>query len=247
MKSSRTLIVALALFASPFTVSNASAQAADLRWNVEASVGWDIGLSGDFLSAGIGTINDVPVVFQSAPFDDVFGNGVLWTVGVGYMVDDINEVRGQFSYQRVGADVFNLGTAGTSQLVATFDDYKVSSLEAGYRHYFAPGTERLRPYVSGIIAVAVIPEIDGVLAAPEAGLARYATDFYDGTAAFAIGVGGGVLYALNDRLDLNGQLAFRHTTGLSAVDGFQGTGLENTNDKSSRWTMPLTFGLRFKF
>ena len=31
----------------------------------DASVGWDISLSGDFLAAGIGTLQGVPVVFQS--------------------------------------------------------------------------------------------------------------------------------------------------------------------------------------
>jgi hypothetical protein len=95
--------------------------------------------------------------------------------------------------------------------------------------------------------VSIIGEIDGVLAAPQAGLARYATDFYDGTAAFMLGINGGALYALNDRFDVNGQIGFRYNSGLSAIDAFVGTGLEDVNDKSSRWTMPITFGLRVKF
>ena len=66
------------------------AQDAESRWNAEVSVGWDIGLSGDFLSAGIGTLEGVPVVFQSQPFDQVYGNGVVWSFSGGYMVDDIN-------------------------------------------------------------------------------------------------------------------------------------------------------------
>ena len=247
MKSSLNLVAAFALCISSLIAADASAQTSQSPWSAEVSVGWDIGLSGDFLSAGIGTLNNVPVVFQSQPFDEVYGNGVVWQFGAGYMLDDANEVRAQYSYQRVGADVVNLGTAGTNSLVATFDDYHAHSIEAGARHYFAPRSERLRPYGGAAIGVSIISEIDGVLASPEAGLARYATDLYDGTAAFMFGVNGGVLYAINDRFDVNGQLGFRYNSGLSAIDALAGTGLEKVNEKSSRWTMPITFGVRVKF
>ena len=95
--------------------------------------------------------------------------------------------------------------------------------------------------------VSIISEIDGVLASPQAGLERYVTDLYDGTAAFTFGLNGGVLYSLNERFDLNGQLGLRYNSGLSAIDALAGTGLEDVNDKSARWTMPLTFGVRVKF
>jgi hypothetical protein len=245
VKSSISWIAALVL-CTFFIAADAGAQPPS-PWSAEVAVGWVIGLSGDFLAAGIGTLNGIPVVFQSQPFDDVYGNGVLWQFSGGYMLDDFNEVRGQFSYQHVGADVVNLGTAGAFGLVATFADYQASSIEAGARHYLAPRGERWRPYAGGSIGVSIITEIDGVLASPQAGLARYATDFYDGTAAFTLGVNGGVLYTLNERFDLNGQLGFRYNSGLSAIDAFEGTGLEEVNDKSSRWTMPITVGLRVKF
>jgi len=245
VKSSLPWVIALAVSASLFTTSTAAAQ--DSRWNAEASVGWDVDLSGDLLSSGIGTLNGVPVVFQSQSFGSVYGNGINWTFGAGYMLDDENEVRAEFAYQRAGADAVTLGTAGTSTLMATFDDYKASSIQAGYRRYFAPRGEHLRPYAGGLFGVSIISEIDGVFAAPEAGLARYATDLYDGTAALTFGFGGGALYKINDRVDLNGQLAFRYNSGLSKIDALQGTGLDNVNDKSSRWTMPITFGLRVKF
>ena len=34
---------------------------------------------------------------------------------------------------------------------------------------------------------------------------------------------------------------------MSAVDGLAGTGLENINDNSSRWTVPIVFGVRARF
>jgi long-subunit fatty acid transport protein len=247
VKSLLNRVTPLALVLFSFIATKANAQPSQSPWSGEVSVGWDIGLSGDFLAAGIGTLNNVPVVFQSQPFDQVYGNGVSWQFGAGYMLDDLNEVRAQYSYQRVGADAVNLGTAGNNDLVATFDDYHAHSLEAGGRHYFAQRSERMRPYGGASIGVSIISEIDGVLASPQAGLARYATDLYDGTAAFTLGVNGGVLYAISDRFDVNGQIGFRYNSGLSKIDAFAGTGLEDVNDKSSRWTMPIMFGVRVKF
>ena len=247
MKLLLNWITAFALCTSLLIATDARAQASQSPWSAEVSVGWDIGLSGDFLAAGIGTLNNVPVVFQSQPFDEVYGNGVMWQFAAGYMLDDVNEVRAQYSYQRVGADVVDLGTAGAFGLVGTFDDYHAHSVEAGARHYFAPRSERMRPYAGGAIGVSIISEIDGVLASPQAGLERYATDLYDGTAAFTLAVNGGVLYEINDRFDVNGQIGFRYNSGLSKIDAFVGTGLEDVNDKSSRWTMPIMFGVRVKF
>ena len=109
------------------------------------------------------------------------------------MIDEINEVRAQLSYQGAGSDIVSVGTVNGTELVATFDDYKAWTVEAGYRHYFAPRNVRLRPYGGASIGVAIINEIDGAFAAPQAGITRLATDFYDGTGAFSFGVNGGAL------------------------------------------------------
>jgi hypothetical protein len=240
--------VAVAAFALVACVAApAAAQTEDSSWNAEVSLGWDISLSGDFLAASIGTLNGLPAIIDSQPFGDVFGNGLQFQFSGGYMVDEINEVRAQVSYQRVGADVTALGTVAGTELVGTFDDYKAWTIEAGYRHYFAKRREKVRPYAGGTVGVAIIAEIDGAFAAPEAGITRLATDFYDGTAAFSMGFNGGVLYALNEQLDLNAQVGFRWNSGLSQVDAFRDTGLEGINDKSARWTMPFLLGVRARF
>lgn len=239
--------IALAIAALLVSGGLASAQPADSSWNVEGGVGWDVSLSGDFLSAGIGTLNDQATIIRSQSFGDVYGTGVQWQFSGGYMLDEINEVRGQFSFQRVGSDLVELGTSGGTELVGTFDDYKAWSLEAGYRHYFAQRRDKIRPYGGGTLGVSIIDEIDGAFAAPQVGITRFATDFYDGTAALTFGVNGGVLYGLNDQIDVNAQVGFRYNSGLSAIDGLAGTGLEDINDKSARWTMPISIGIRVNF
>jgi hypothetical protein len=243
----RVSLPALALSAFLLTASDTSAQTSQSSWNAEASVGWDVNVTGAFLAAGIGTLEGAATVINSQSFGDVYGTGVNWLFSGGYMLDEINEIRGQLSFQRAGSDIADLGTANGTQLVATFDDYKAWTIEAGYRHYFATRDVRLRPYGGGTFGVAIINEIDAVFAAPQAGITRFQTDFYDGTAAFSFGFIGGVLYGLTDRLDLNAQMGLRFNSGLSQIDALVGTGLEDINDKSSRWTLPISVGIRVNF
>jgi hypothetical protein len=236
----------LALVTCLFLPASARAQTGDSRWNVEASVGWDIGLSGDFLSAGIGTLNGVPVVIQSQSWNTVYGTGIQWKAGAGYALDDQSEVRGQFAYQRSGSDAVLVGKAGTSDLYGTFDDMKVWTFEGGYRRYFERH-DKLRPFGELLIGIADIPRINGVFAATQTGSVQTATDLYDGTAAFTFAVNAGALYRLNDRADFKVQLGFRHVSGLAQVDDLQGTGLENINDKSGRWSLPIELGVHIRF
>ena len=244
---SRGWLPALALSVFVMTTATASAQTSQSSWNAEVSVGWDVNVSGAFLAAGIGTLEGQATVINSQSFGDVYGTGVQWMFSGGYMIDEINEVRGQLSVQRAGSDIVDLGTANGTQLLATFDDYKAWTIEGTYRHYFATRDVKLRPYGGGSIGVAIIDEIDAVFAAPQAGITRLATDFYDGTAAFSFGVNGGVLYGLTRRLDLNAQMGLRFNSGLSHIDSLVGTGLDNINDKSSRWTLPISVGIRVNF
>jgi hypothetical protein len=83
--------------------------------------------------------------------------------------------------------------------------------------------------------------------APGSNLAGNATDFYDKTSAFTLGGNAGVLVQLADKVGVYGQIGLRYVTGMSSVDGLEGTGLETINDKSARWTVPVLAGLRVRF
>jgi len=217
---------------------------------VDGGIGWDVNLAGEFLHGAIGTLNNVPVVINATTYGDVFGTGFQWQLGVGYLLDRKNEVRGGFSYQNVGSDLVMIGTAGIAPLQATFEDYTVWSLDFGYRRYFKAqevGRRQIRPYAGITLGIADIPRISGAFAAPAAGLLAVNTDLYDGTAAFVIGFNGGLVAPVTSHLDATAQLAFRHVSGLSEIDNLAGTGLQTVNDESGRWTMPITFGVRYRF
>ena len=175
MMLARKCLPALMFSAFVLTAGHASAQTAQSSWNGEVSVGWDLNISGAFLAAGIGTLDNKATVINAQSFGDVYGSGVHWQFSGGYMIDEINEVRAQLNYQGAGSDIVSVGTVNGTELVATFDDYKAWTVEAGYRHYLAPRNARLRPYGGATIGVAIINEIDGAFAAPQAGITRLAT------------------------------------------------------------------------
>ncbi len=216
-------------------------------WSVEVTVGWDFPVSGNILSAAIGRVFDQPTIIDAQSYGDVYGTGVAYEFGAGYMLDDRNEVRGSFAFQSVSADLQKIGTTANVPLYATFDPYKSIAFEGGYRRYFADRSERLRPFGGVNLGIAVVREIDADLAAPDIDKTLNATDFYDRTGAVTFGFSGGALYAITDRVDVKGELGFHHTSGLSQIDGLAGTGLEKVNDNSGRWTLPFTVGARVRF
>jgi hypothetical protein len=57
----------------------------------------------------------------------------------------------------------------------------------------------------------------------------------------------GLLWQLSDRFDAFSQLGVRYVSGMSPVDQLGGTGLDSINDKSSRWALPIIFGVRARF
>ena len=128
-----------------------------------------------------------------------------------------------------------------------YDDYKSLSLDFGYRRYIPLPNHRFRVYGEGTIGLAFIDEIDVLFAAPQSNIVFDQTDFYDGTAAFTLGLNAGVLFPVSSQVDVNLQLGLRRLSGLSKVDQLVGTGLEEINDDSARLTFPLVMGVRFRF
>lgn len=217
----------------------------DHRWSIDVGLGWDNGISGDINSGAIGTLNDQVVVILPNPYDKVYGTGFHLRFGAGYLLDDITEVRGVFTYQSLDAELVPMGDIGISRLYGQYDKYKTLSLDAGLRRYFG-FAETVKAYAEGTVGIGFISEIDVVLSAPAANFTERATDFYDRTAAFALGGNAGLLFQVTDGMGVYGQLGLRWMSGLSAIDDLGG-GLESINDDSSRWTMPIVIGLRAQF
>ena len=215
-------------------------------WSVDVGFGLDNSISGNINSSGIGKINNQAVVILKNSYEDVYGTGLHFRFGGGYMIDDVSEVRVTFTLQSLDADLTPLGDIGTSRLYGQYADYQSFGMDVGFRRY-VDVTPALRAYGEGSVGVAFIDETDVILVAPTANLSGNATDFYDKTAAFTLGGNAGVLFKVAEKVGVYGQIGLRYVTGMSAVDGLAGTGLETINDKSARWTVPFIAGVRVRF
>jgi len=217
------------------------------KWSFDAGIGWDNGVSGHLNSSGIGTINNQVVVMTSNTYEDVYGTGLHLRFGGAYALNEDTEVTGVFTFQSLDADqVTPAGDIGVSNLYAQFTDYQSTSFDVGLRKYYRFNPV-IRAYGEGTIGLGWIDEIDATLVAPGANIAGEATDFYDQTTAFVLGANAGVLIGGESRVHYYVQLGLRFTSGLSEVDDLIGTGLDEINDKSSRWTMPFVAGIRVRF
>jgi opacity protein-like surface antigen len=221
-------------------------KAPEQRWSVDFAIGFDNSISGNINSSAIGTLNGQTTVILKNKYEDVYGTGLHLRFGGGYMWKENQEFRVSFTLQQLDADLVQLGEYGAATLYGQFDDYESFSLDLGYRQYM-PLRGTLRGYGEGLIGLGFISETDVVLAAPQANLVDDATDFYDRTAAFTLGVNVGVMGEVRKNFDAFGQIGLRFVTGMSQPDNLFGSGLEEINDNSSRWAIPFSVGVRFRF
>ena len=239
----RAATIALILACS----SVAYAQTSETKWSIDVAIGWDNSISGNINSSTIGNINNQTVVILTNQYEAVYGTGLHFRVGGGYMLNPNTEARVTLSVQALDSDLATLGDYGASPLYGDYSDYESTSLDFGLRRYGRTDNDNLRPYVEGSIGIGVINAIDVELAAPQANLTTDANNFYQQTTAFSWAVHGGLLWDISGRLGGFAQLGLRYVSGLADVDNIVGMGLDSINDDSSRWTLPFVIGVRVGF
>ena len=229
-------------------IAEAQGQAADeSRWAIDFGVGLDFGVNGNVNSGAIGTLNGLATALLPNSYGDVYGTGIQLRIGGAYALNRVSEVRGVFTFQSADADLVRLGDIGPSSLYAQYSDYQAFGLDVGYRRYMPLDRRDIRVYGEATIGLGFIDAIDAQLAAPQANVVFNSTDFYDQTSAFTWSFSAGVLFSIAEHLDLNAQVGLRHVSGLSDVDQFVGTGLEEINNDSGRLTFPVIVGIRYRF
>jgi hypothetical protein len=241
------LLPMLLVAALPAYAQQPPAAASNSPWSFDVGVGFDNVVSGNINSSGIGQINNQAVVITSNSYEDVYGTGLHLRFGGGYALSDSTEVTGTFIFQSTDADqVTPMGDIGVSNLYGQYSDYQTFGLDIGLRQY-ANLSSSLRAYGEGAVGVGFVDKTDVTLVAPTANLSGEANDFYDQTAALGFGANVGLLYQTGGVVGFYGQLGLRWMGGMAEIDDLEGTGLENINDKSSRWTLPFIGGVRMRF
>jgi hypothetical protein len=239
------IAVVVAFLANP-SQSGAQGQTRASKIVVDVGMGFELSLNGNVNSGAIGRLQGQATAILPNAYGDIYGNGLNFRFGVGYVLNELTEGRATFTIQTADADLVRLGDIGPSSLYAQYSDYKTFGMDFGLRRYFFTRRD-VRVFAEGTIGFASIDAIDATLAAPQANIVIEDTVFYDSSASFAWGINGGVVFRFSEKLDLTGQLGLRRVGGLAEVEQFEGTGLEDINNDSGRLTFPIVVGVRLHF
>ena len=229
-------------------VARAQGQAADeSKWAVDVGVGIDFGVNGNVNSGAIGRLNGLATAFL--PRAMATSTARASSSGLAGPTRSTRSRRCVASSRsnRPTPTWCGSGTIGPSSLYGQYSDYQasgsMSDTAATCRSTAATSasTER-RPSASG----SSMPSTSSSQRRRRmwSSIRRTSTNQ---TSAFTWSFGAGILFTIAEHIDLNAQVGLRHVSGLSEVDQFAGTGLEDINNDSGRLTFPVIVGLRYHF
>jgi opacity protein-like surface antigen len=229
------------------TVSSAAAQGApEKRWSVSFGAGTAPTVSGIYHEGGAGTVLNLPTRVEERDWTDIYNSGFTMRIDVGYAITAPLEVFGAFQYLRQDAEELSVGNVAGLDLRASFSDYRDWGLEGGIRWHFAPEAG-VNPYIAAAVGIRRIDAMPATFLVPAAGVVLPDTPFYDDSVVPTFGGDFGVQFAVAPSVRLGVEAGLRWTGGLSDLEGLAGTGLENLNDSSSRWTVPILGTISFRF
>jgi hypothetical protein len=224
------------------------------RLTVYALYGVDNQFSGKMIQAATGrTTGGAPISLTETTYDEVYGRMAMFKAGVGYRLTPRTEAVLNFVYSRsaAGEDGVQIGTAGTAPavpLTVKFTEYQYWGFEGGQRWLFP--RDRVTPYVGWLAGINRHQDIRGtfvgVPSSVTPGLAAQDGKFFEKSWAFSLGPTAGVLIGVGP-FAVMVETQLRFLGGLSDVDWLVEEGLRDINTQSSRWSVPLLVGARFKF
>jgi len=231
--------VATVLWCTPALAQN------DRPWSVSFDLGVQTAISGDAHGGASGRVLNLPTSVTAKSYGDVYGQGFQWGAGLGYRVTPNGEIRVLGSYTSNPSSNLQVGTVAGLPLFAAFDNYTALGMDFGYRQYLGSGS--LKPFVGGSAGFTRVDAINSTLTVPAANVTLTDVGFYESSTVPSFAVSGGVQVGLSDNVAFQGGIDFRWHGDLGENEALAGTGLESINDASSRWALPITGGITFRF
>jgi hypothetical protein len=237
------------------TVQREAAQAQEEtllhRLTFAVQFGVDNQFSGKMIKQSTGsTVTGVPISLDETTYDEVYGRMAMFKVGASYRTTPRTEAVFNFVWSSSDADdaATRIGTAGTVPLDVHFTGYKYWGLEGGQRWFFA--RKRFTPFAGYLVGINRHQDIRGTFVNVPAnvtpGLAEQDGKFFEKSWAFSLGPTGGFLIGVGP-IEVMAEAQIRFLGGLSDVDWLVEEGLRDINSDSSRWSLPLLVGARYRF
>ncbi len=227
-------------------VASAAAAQADRPWSVSFSAGTAPSVSGLYHEGGSGTVLNLATQVEERDYSDIYNSGFAMKLGLGYAFSPKAELIGSFTYARADAEELSVGNVAGLDLRSQFSNYRDWGLEGGIRWHFAPDAA-VNPYIAFVAGARWVDAMPATFSVPAAGVVLADVPFYDDSVAPTFGGDFGVQFKVAPAVRLGVETGLRWTGNLADIDGLAGTGLENLNDSSSRWTLPIMGTITFKF
>jgi hypothetical protein len=243
----KTARISAVLCALTVTAAPAFAQTPEKPWSVSFDIGTERAVSGDLHAGANGTVLSLPTQVGARTYNDIYSMGFQWTAGLGYAATESGELFARVSWAKGTADRLKVGTVANLDLFGQFDDDKSMGLELGYRQYIGGADQRLRPYLGVFGGVSRVDAIKAEFTVPAANVTLSGVDMYEESTVPVFGASAGLQARLSDALSLQVGADLKWRGDLSPKDGLAGTGLEGINDKSRRWSLPISAGLTLRF
>jgi hypothetical protein len=221
------------------------------KYAVSVEWGLDNAFTGKMIKEASGqTTGGVPIHLDETTYDETYGRLSQFKAGLVVRTASRAEAMVNFIYSRSGAETVDIGTVSQAGLPVTVDFSSLDywGFEGGQRFFFSRAI--LQPFGGYLVGANRYDDVTAVFEGGDAnllpGLAAQDGKVFEKSWAFSAGPTGGVLVDLGG-VALMAELQLRYMGGLSDVDWLVEEGLRDINDESSRWSLPLSMGVRFKF
>jgi opacity protein-like surface antigen len=238
------LAIAATLVAS--SSSPAAAQGVEGLRGISVALGTGLGLSGNVIEEGVGQIGSTPAIFVEQAWGNHYSDGMRLRFIGTYGFDYDKEAFVTFAYGRLNGTERITGSVGGYPLHTRFETARTIDLEAGVRYYLQPEGP-VRTYVAGTGGLRFMQAIESTLRVVELGLTFNEIEYFENSTLFIFGGDAGVSYDVSDQVAIGAELGLRFQPKPGQADILQGTGLEDINDTGSRWSLPLSAFLTWRF
>lgn len=224
----------------------AHAQGVEGTRSVTVFLGTGIGLSGNAIEEGVGTIQGTPSVFVEQGLGNHFSDALRLRFSGSLGLDYDKEVFATFAYGRYNGTERIVGSVGGFPLYTRFSNADAFDIEGGLRYFFLPEGP-IRTYAAGVLGVRFLQATDVTFRVPDLGLTLNDLPYFDTSTLFIFGGDAGISRDMSDRIAIGGEVGLRFQPKPQPETLFEDPALQGVNDTGSRWSIPISAFVTVRF
>jgi hypothetical protein len=240
----RLLVVTILLVTVP--AAAARAQGLEGMRSVAVFVGTGIGLAGNAINEGVGTIEGRPSVIVEQAMSNHFSDALRLRFSGGLGLDYNKEVFATFAYGKYNGTHRIVGSISGYPLVARFSNPDAFDIEGGLRYYMRPEGP-LRTYVAATGGLRFLEATTVNFSVFEVGVSLDELPYFKQSALLIVGADTGLSYAISDTFSLGAEIGLRYQGKPTAEPLFADPKLSEVNNTGSRWSLPISGFAKARF